>query len=30
VSLNNRGQIAMAVKIADGPDTVVLLTPAAP
>jgi hypothetical protein len=27
VSLNNNGQIAMAIKIADGPDTVVLLTP---
>jgi hypothetical protein len=30
ISLNNRGQVALAVKIAGGPDTVVLLTPAGP
>jgi len=30
ISLNNRGQVAMCVKIAGGPDTVVLLTPTTP
>jgi hypothetical protein len=30
ISLNNRGQVAMTVKIAGGPDTVVLLTPTRP
>jgi hypothetical protein len=30
ISLNNRGQVAMTVKIAGGPDTVVLLTPTGP
>jgi hypothetical protein len=30
VSLNNRGQVAIVVKIAGGPDTLVLLTPGTP
>jgi hypothetical protein len=30
ICLNNKGQVALAVKIAGGPDTIVLLTPTAP
>jgi hypothetical protein len=30
ICLNNRGQVALAVEIAGGPDTIVLLTPTAP
>jgi hypothetical protein len=30
ISLNNKGQVAVAVEVEGGPDTIVLLTPAAP
>jgi hypothetical protein len=30
VGLNNKGQVALAIAIAGGPDTIVLLTPTTP
>jgi hypothetical protein len=30
IGLNNKGQVAVAVEVEGGPDTIVLLTPAAP